>query len=83
MDRVKAKQITNCLDTVSAQEVSGVKRFSAPQVFLGERQSVVVSDGFIYWVASPENLDENGNSRLSMESGSLVLEFFDGQWTRF
>ncbi len=83
MDRVKAKQITNCLDTVSAQEVSGVKRFSAPQVFLGPRQSMVVSDGFIYWVASPENLDENGNSRLSMESGSLVLEFFDGQWKRF
>ena len=83
MDRVKAKQITNCLDTVSAQEVSGVKRFSAPQVFLGERQSVVVSDGFIYWVSSPENLDENGNSRLSMESGSMVLEFFDGQGTRF
>lgn len=83
MDRIKAKQVTNCLDTVSAQEVSGVKRFSAPQVFVGERQSVVVSDGFIYWVSSPENLDENGNSRLSMESGSMVLEFFDGQWTRF
>jgi hypothetical protein len=82
MDRIKPKQISNCLDTVSAQEVSGVKQFSAPQVFLGQPQSVVITGGFIYWAANADQLDDFGNSRLSMENGTLVLEFFDGQWTR-
>lgn len=82
MDRIKAKQITGCLDTASAQVVSGVKQFSAPQVFLGQPQSVVVSGGYIYWVADPNVLDDIGNSRLSMENGQLILEFFEGQWNR-
>lgn len=78
---MKAKQIQNCLDTVSAQEVTGEKHFAAPQTFAGDTKSIVLHNGYIYWVANPPILEEKGNARLSMFSGSLQTEIFDaGRW---
>jgi hypothetical protein len=80
---MKAKQIQNCLDTVSAQEVTGEKHFAAPQTFAGEPKSIVIHDGFIYWATNPQVLNENGNTRLSMVSGSLQTEIYDaGRWNQ-
>jgi hypothetical protein len=82
MDRLKAKQIEDAMDTVSTQVVSGEKRFAAPQAFLGSQWHIVIADGYIYWVQNPEILDDFGNQRLLIENGQLIIETFQGQWTR-
>lgn len=80
MDRIKAKQISDCLDTDSNQSVSGVKQFSAPQIFLGQAQSIVISEAYIYWTSDPNNLDQLGNSRISVINGMLMIETYTDQW---
>lgn len=82
MDRLKVKQVEGAMDTVSAQDVSGEKRFSAPQAFLGESWNIVIANGFIYWVQNPATLDELGNSRLRIEEGLLVVEIFQDEWVK-
>jgi hypothetical protein len=82
MDRLKAKQIENAMDTVSTQVVSGEKRYAAPQAFLGSQTHIVIADGYVYWVQNPDNLNEFGNHRLLIENGQLIIETNQGEWTR-
>lgn len=82
MDRLKAKQIEDAMDTVSTQVVSGEKRYSAPQAFLGSQFHIVISDGYVYWVQNPDILNEFGNNRLLIENGQLFIENYQGEWTR-
>lgn len=78
MDRLKAKQIENALDTDSNQDVNGTKNFTAPQIFSASPQNVVITGGYIYWCAQGQVLDEPGNSRLSLLGGVIQAESFDG-----
>jgi len=78
---VQAKQIQGCLDLSSRQEVTGQKTFSTAQIFTGPTQSIVLSDGYIYWVNDPLVLDELNNSRLSISNGVMVIEVYnEGRW---
>lgn len=82
MDQLKVKQIENGMDTNTAQQVSGTKSFTSQQNFIGSSQHVVISDGYIYWCTNPAILDEDGNSRMSMNGGSILTEVYQvGAWT--
>ena len=78
---LNAKQIENCLDTVSAQEVSGEKSFSSPQAFVGSQRSIVLANGYIYFVANANQLDQNNNTRIYFEGGAMVVEvYMEDHW---
>ncbi len=83
MESIHVKQIEDAMDTKSKQEVSGSKEFTAPQFFLSSNQNIAIQDGYLYWVNSIYTLDEEGNSRMSVQNGILVLEVYtQGEWTR-
>lgn len=80
MSRIKSKQVEGAVDTFSSQEVTGQKTFSSAQAFTGGVTAVVISEGYIYWAMNPQNLDEDGNSRMRIENGQMQIEVFQGGW---
>jgi|TARA_B110001452_G_scaffold251162_1_gene239971 hypothetical protein len=80
MSKINAKQIDGALDTSSSQQVTGQKTFSSAQTFLGGMQSVIINDGYIYWVANPNMLNEDGNSRMRLVNGILEIEVHQREW---
>ncbi len=83
MEAIHVKQVENAMDLKSKQQVSGSKEFTAAQYFVGSYQSIVLHDGYMYWVQSINQLDQEGNSRLSMAGGYLTIEVYtEGAWSR-
>lgn len=80
MSKINAKQVDGVLDTSSSQQVTGQKTFSSAQTFLGGMQSVIISDGYIYWALNPAVLNEDGNSRLRIVNGIIDIEVHQGTW---
>ena len=80
MSKINAKQVDGVLDTSSSQQVTGQKTFSSAQTFLGGMQSVIISDGYIYWALNPPILNEDGNSRLRIVNGIIDIEVHQGTW---
>lgn len=84
MNKIKAKQVDGIVDNSSRQPISGEKTFIDMAVFEDktEQNHVVIKDGFIYWVINPENLNEAGNIRQGVVSGSLTNQvFINDVWT--
>jgi hypothetical protein len=80
MAKLKAKQVTGVVDTTSTQTVSGQKTFTSAQAFPGGLSSVVIYDGYLYWVNDPANLDDFGNTRVRFEGGLMRIQTFNGDW---
>ena len=82
MSNIKAKQVEGALDMSSTQDVSGVKRCSAPVTVLGtSAYHMVLSNGCIYFVQNASVLEQEGNSRLWVAGGTVKSEvYMRGQW---
>ena len=86
MEKIRAKQVEGAVDTTSEQIIDGQKTFTAPVIISNHQQAfqMVSYDGFIYWAVDTNRLDEEGNTRMGMDRGSLVMQIFsDGAWTSF
>ncbi len=86
MDKILAKQIEGVVDTTSAQVIEGVKTFNDPLHVLNMQDRNFAGmriDGlFIYWLRDFQQLDEVGNIRIGIDSGTGVfaMQQFNNQW---
>ncbi len=84
MDKILAKQVENVLDTDSHQQITGRKSFMTDTTFDrgANPYHMVLSSGFVYWVADAATLDFDGNYRMGISDGNLVTQqYFEGAWT--
>lgn len=82
MERLQAKQIDKVVDLDSHQQIMGRKTFLTPQWFASSNnKQIAISDGFIYWCLQLDQLEEEGNCRLSLDSGYIIVEIYEnGKW---
>jgi len=84
MDKILAKQVENVVDTDSQQQVTGRKTFMSDTIFDRGTNThhMVLSGGFIYWVADATTLDFDGNYRMGIIDGTLASQqYIEGAWT--